>query len=253
MIVSKDFMEEIKNNFNLNIYEVKIWTALLSRGVAAAGELSEISNVPRSRAYDVLESLERKGFIIMKVGRPIKYIAVAPNEIMSRVKKQIDVDKEYKIGSIEKLKDTDMFAELEELHRAGIDKVDMSDLSGTLHGRNTVYSFLKNSIDSATKSIILATGKEGLVRKMSFLRGNITKAVKRGVKVKIHSTSNDLPTDLRKMEFKKTDVHSRFVLVDNSTLVFMLQNDDKSLHPSYDSAVWVKSPYFIDTMNKLIN
>ena len=56
----------------LNLYEVKIWTALLSRGVSTAGELSDIANVPRSRTYDVLESLEKKGFIIMKLGKPIK-------------------------------------------------------------------------------------------------------------------------------------------------------------------------------------
>ncbi|MBS3095823.1 hypothetical protein J4480_00115, partial [Candidatus Woesearchaeota archaeon] len=43
--------KQIKN-FGINGYEVKIWTALLSRGVSTAGELSDIANVPRSRSYD---------------------------------------------------------------------------------------------------------------------------------------------------------------------------------------------------------
>ncbi|MBR9690362.1 TrmB family transcriptional regulator, partial [Candidatus Woesearchaeota archaeon] len=64
MIVEKNFLEKIKE-FGLNTYESKIWTALLSRGVSTAGELSDIANVPRSRSYDVLESLEKKGFVIM--------------------------------------------------------------------------------------------------------------------------------------------------------------------------------------------
>ena len=81
MIIKQELINKIKDYFDLNIYEVKIWTALLSRGIAAAGELSDISNVPRSRSYDVLESLEKKGFVMMKLGKPIKYIAVQPQEI----------------------------------------------------------------------------------------------------------------------------------------------------------------------------
>ena len=50
MIVQDHFLKKLRAAFDLNIYEVKIWTALLSRGVAAAGELSEIGDVPRSRA-----------------------------------------------------------------------------------------------------------------------------------------------------------------------------------------------------------
>ena len=58
--------EKQLRNLGLNSYEVKIWTALLSRGVSTAGELSGIANVPRSRSYDVLESLEKKGFVKTK-------------------------------------------------------------------------------------------------------------------------------------------------------------------------------------------
>ena len=88
MIVKKEFLKKLKD-FGLNTYESKLWTALLSRGVSTAGELSDIANVPRSRSYDVLESLEKKGFIIMKLGKPIKYIAVTPSEVVDRVKKRV--------------------------------------------------------------------------------------------------------------------------------------------------------------------
>ena len=81
MIVKEEFLSNLRRAFDLNLYEVRIWTALLSRGVSTAGELSDIGNVPRSRAYDVLESLEKKGFVVMKLGKPIKYIAVEPKEV----------------------------------------------------------------------------------------------------------------------------------------------------------------------------
>ena len=76
MIVKDEFLGRLRKIFDLNLYEVKVWTALLSRGVSTAGELSNISDVPRSRTYDILESLEKKGFIVMKLGKPIKYNAV---------------------------------------------------------------------------------------------------------------------------------------------------------------------------------
>ena len=70
MIVKDEFLSKLRRYFSLNLYEVKIWTALLSRGVSTAGELSDIANVPRSRSYDVLESLEKKGLIkTEKAGR----------------------------------------------------------------------------------------------------------------------------------------------------------------------------------------
>ncbi|MDO8628634.1 MAG: helix-turn-helix domain-containing protein, partial [Nanoarchaeota archaeon] len=89
MIVKDEFLNKLRQYFGLNLYEVRIWTALLSRGVSTAGELSDIGNVPRSRAYDVLESLEKKGFVVMKLGKPIKYLAVEPREVVERVKKYV--------------------------------------------------------------------------------------------------------------------------------------------------------------------
>ena len=89
MIVKEELLKKLRAAFDLNIYEVKIWTSLLCRGVATAGELSDISQIPRSRSYDVLDSLEKKGFVMMKLGKPIKYIAIEPDEIIRRIKDQV--------------------------------------------------------------------------------------------------------------------------------------------------------------------
>ena len=49
MIVKPELVKQIKEYFNLNIYETKVWIALLSKGIASAGEIAELSGVPRSR------------------------------------------------------------------------------------------------------------------------------------------------------------------------------------------------------------
>ena len=82
---------------------MRVWTALLSRGVSTAGELSDIGNVPRSRAYDVLESLEKKGFVVMKLGKPIKYVAVEPEEVVDRVKKLVSEQAKENVKKLDEL------------------------------------------------------------------------------------------------------------------------------------------------------
>ena len=87
MIVKDEFLGRLRKIFDLNLYEVKVWTALLSRGTSTAGELSTISDVPRSRTYDILESLEKKGFIVMKLGKPIKFVAINPKKLLKELRK----------------------------------------------------------------------------------------------------------------------------------------------------------------------
>ena len=149
MIVKDEFLSQLRRYFSLNLYEVKIWAALLSRGVSTAGELSDIANVPRSRSYDVLESLEKKGFAVTKLGKPIKYIAVAPEEVVERVKKNMRTDAEDKVKRLDGLKDSEMLGELNTLHSQGIELVEPSDLSGSLRGRHNLYNHLELTIRGA--------------------------------------------------------------------------------------------------------
>src|SRR3989344_1480357 len=105
MIIKPELVKKIKDYFNLNIYETKVWLALLGKGIASAGEVAEISGVPRSRTYDVLESLEKRGFAIMKLGKPVKYIAVKPNIIIEKLKTNTIAEANDKIKNISKLKE----------------------------------------------------------------------------------------------------------------------------------------------------
>src|SRR3989337_3894024 len=97
MLIKTELINRIKDYFDLNIYETKVWLALLGKGVASAGQIAVISNVPRSRTYDVLESLEKKGFAIIKLGKPVKYLGVKPNVILEKLKNNVRSDAEEKI------------------------------------------------------------------------------------------------------------------------------------------------------------
>ena len=181
MIVQNDFLNKLKD-FGLNTYESKLWTALLSRGISTAGELSDIASVPRSRSYDVLESLEKKGFIIMKLGKPIKYVAVPPEEILERVKRNIKNDAEKQAKQLDSLKGSDLLNELNLLHQQGIDMVAPTEISGALKGRSNLYDHLSFMVKSAEQSVDIMTTADGLARKADTLKNVLGKAKERGLK-----------------------------------------------------------------------
>src|SRR5574342_634191 len=112
MIVKEEFLSRLRKIFDLNLYEARVWTALLSRGISTAGELSNISDVPRSRTYDILESLEKRGFIVMKLGKPIKFVALKPGEVIERAKKNLVIEAQEKSKRLEKLKSDEVLNEL---------------------------------------------------------------------------------------------------------------------------------------------
>jgi|GEM_PF-58476 len=254
MIVQKDFLNKLKD-FGLNSYEAKLWTALLSRGVATAGELSDIANVPRSRSYDVLESLERKGFVIMKLGKPIKYIAVPPSEVLERVKKGIQEDADKQVDLLNTLRKSDVLGDLNLLHKQGIDLVEPADLTGAVRGRGNLYNHLAATIKSAEKTVSIMTTVSGLTRKAEALKNALQKAKERGVTIKILSpvAANQAKTLVATAQTKQIDaVPARFCVVDGKQITFMVL-DDADTHPNYDFGIWVNTPSFAKSFENIFN
>ncbi|MBN2112079.1 hypothetical protein JW707_03185 [Candidatus Woesearchaeota archaeon] len=248
MIVKQEFLSKLKD-FGLNTYETKLWTALLSRGISTAGELSDIASVPRSRSYDVLESLERKGFIIMKIGKPIKYIAVPPAEVLERIKKKVIDDAEKQTSTLSKLKNSEVLQELNLLHSQGVELVEPADLTGAIKGRNNLYNHIDAMIKNAEKKVHLLTTEEGLMRKADVLKSALQKAKSKGVEVKIAAPlTKKSAAAVKKIgslaQIRSVDdVTARFCVVDGKEITFMLL-DDKEIHPSYDVGVWVNTKFF---------
>lgn len=258
MIIKEDFLKKLRSVFNLNIYEVKIWTALLSRGLSTAGELADISGVPRSRSYDVLESLEKRGFLIIKLGKPIKYIAVKPDEIMKRVKNSIQKTAGEQVNLLDKAKETNAFQEIELLYKQGIANVEPSSLTGSIRGRGNIRNQIATMLDEADKSVIIMTTPTGLKRKAEEFKRHFKNLKDKGVKIRIATQlTEDLKDTLKNLknvaEVKHMDaITGRFVIVDSKQIMFMVEHD-KDIHESYDTGVWANTPYFASAMEQMFN
>ncbi|MFH1307284.1 MAG: helix-turn-helix domain-containing protein [archaeon] len=256
MIVKEEFLSRLRKIFDLNLYEVRVWTALLSRGVSTAGELSNISDVPRSRTYDILESLDKKGFIVMKLGKPIKFVALKPEEVIERVKKNLVVEASEKSKRLEVLKGDEVLKELSSLFTQGVKFVEPSDLSGSLRGRQNMYNHLDMMVREAEKTVTVVTTAEGINRKLEALMPSFGKAKKRGVKIRIAAPINKnnfkIAKELGKVAEVKDmgEMKARFSIVDSEQIMFMLLDDEK-VHPNYDVGVWINTDFFAKALEQM--
>lgn len=246
--VKSDLIKKIKYHFGLNIYESKVWLALLSKSIATVGEIAEISGVPRSRVYDVLESLEKQGFAIVKLGKPVKYIAVKPAVVIEHMKNNILRDAEERAKNLALIKDSQEYRELEVLHNRGIKPVQPEDLSSAIKGRQNIYSHMKELISGAQKEVIIISNTDSLKQEAHFLRPILEKLKTQGVTlhVAVNDTSENktniitLAKELG-LPIKRIKINAKFCIVDNSKLLTFVNpnaEDDKEI------AVWINSPIF---------
>lgn len=252
MILKKELIDRIKSHFGLNIYETKVWLALLSKGVASAGEIAEISGVPRSRTYDVLESLEKQGFAMQKIGKPVKYLAVKPTNVIEKLKKNVLTKTQEKIGVLSKIKNTSEYKELESLHSSKTELIKNQDISTTVKGRLNINSQISDLMSMASKRVIICSSTEEIKKRIKFLEPIVQNLKKIGIKLIVALNGEDREikeiSEIFGVEVKKVNLNASFYIADKTEILFML---NKSEEAQEQMAVWFSSPFFVQSFTSL--
>lgn len=248
MMIKTELVKKIKDYFGLNIYETKVWLALLSKGVASAGEIAELSGVPRSRTYDVLESLEKQGFAIEKIGKPVKYIAVKPTAIVEKLKTNTLNDAQEKVKTLSSLKQTKEYTELEELHKTGMVPVKQQEISGAIRGKINLYSQIREMLENSEKEVIISMPASELENKNRVFNGMFERLKKSNIKIKIalSGTEEEIKKVEDKFKFKasKMDIKSKFFISDRKQALFIITNspEDEQI------GIWIDSDFFASSL-----
>ena len=251
MLIKQELRNKIRDYFDLNVYETKVWLALLGKGIASAGEIASISRVPRSRTYDVLETLEKKGFAIVKLGKPVKYIGIKPKIILEKLKNNVRKNAEERIESLLKIKDTDEFTKLEELYKGGLSPVKREDISAALKGKSNISNYLKEILQSANKEVIICTNAEEIKLKTKLFQQTFDILKKANIRVKFALSGDD---DLIKQienkfnkKIKKVNIDAKFFIIDRKEILFYLSKDVNK----EDIAIWINSEFFAQAFSSL--
>jgi HTH-type transcriptional regulator, sugar sensing transcriptional regulator len=251
MITSSKVMDALKG-IGLNLYERRLWVAILARGTSTAGELSEIANVPRSRSYDILQSLADKGYVLVQTGKPIRYVAVSPNEAFDRAKKKYEADlKEYQ-QRIDDLKESPVVKELTDLFQKGMKIITPEEMTGSLKGKYSVSQQITSMLKDASKNINIVTNEQGLNDIMANHMDILRDAKSRGVNIKIATNvAGKAPDNLRALSNiaevrsiskKDLSIEGKFFIVDGEEMLLPL-TDPNVVHDTQDLAIWSKSSY----------
>lgn len=252
MILKQDLVKRIKEYFNLNIYETKVWLALLSKGIASAGEVAEISSVPRSRTYDVLESLEKRGFAIVKIGKPVKYIAVKPTEVIEKMKSETMQEAHERVKSLADLKITQEYKELEQLHSTGIAPVKSHDITGSLRGRANVLSRIRELVESAQKEVLICTSALDFEDKSRVLVPALERLAKGNIKVKLALSGDAEKVKKLNSKFnlkaRSIEAKTRLFIADRKQAILMMTPETAS----EEIGVWLSSEFLTDSLHSIV-
>ena len=87
-----DKVRKSLEKIGLTSYEIRTYTSLVNGGELNASELSSTSGVPYSKIYEVLGTLEEKGWIGSDDSRPTNYIAKSPTTALETTKQNVDIE-----------------------------------------------------------------------------------------------------------------------------------------------------------------
>lgn len=223
--VNKEMLALLRR-LGLNQYESKTYLALMSSSPSTATELSDVASIPRPRVYDVLDKLEKKGFVITKPGRPTKYKVVDPSSAVFSLRREKEENHKKEIHELSKLEEQLLqFAGSENFEEGGGEDVYM------IKERKNIYALLSKLIASAEKSVLIASHEDGLSRKRAEYGAILHQAQKRGVDVKLVKGSQ------------------RVAIIDNNAVMFLNDPDeDKN-----ERAALIRSPYVAEKLRTTLS
>ena len=85
-ISTSEETKKVLHELGLTEYETRAYLSLIEEGVMTASEISAHGNVPYSKIYETLNSLEKKGWIETERGRPRRYYPKSPSESLEAAK-----------------------------------------------------------------------------------------------------------------------------------------------------------------------
>lgn len=154
----------------LTDYEASTYLTLASIISGTATEISMGSKVPRSRIYDILKGMARKGFVEIERGRPLKYTVIPPTEVFQKNKQKLleDLEEaELELTTIYESQISKIPAPIWLIHgQEKIIKKELEIISRAKEGVNIRAGFMFNGEVEQLKKKINQASKKGIVTKI---------------------------------------------------------------------------------------
>ena len=175
---------ELLQQLGLKEYEAKSFVALARRQSGTARDISETSEVPRTRVYDAIRVLESKGLVETQHSNPQVFRAVSIDEAVNTLQTEYVERAESLRGALDGLEPTDEETVSEATHEVW-----------AISGDQGITSRTRQLIEGATDEVILVIGHESIFTDR--LAEQLRKAKERGVDVIVGTVDEGLRTEIR--------------------------------------------------------
>ena len=149
-ISSHEQSVELLQQLGLKEYEAKSFVALSRLPKATAKDISDVSDVPRTRVYDAIRVLEAKGLVEIQHSNPQQYRAVKIDEAAATLREEFESRTEELADSLSAIDAVSLEDEDEEVSH------EVWSLSGSTAIRNRT----KSLFEDADEEIVLVLGDE---------------------------------------------------------------------------------------------
>lgn len=252
-------LEHLNNKIKRNLLdlgltddEARVLLFLNKKGEMKVQEIAKNVEIPRTRLYFVLESLQNKGLVVSTIERPAKYKALS-------LEKAVDflIDSyRHKLYSLEKAKevishDWSLLQECEIVRNPELAEEGLQIISG----EEQIYSKAKSLIMQAMKEVNVFTNVRNLAKisyaditdKLQLLTSNGTAV---NILTNLKSCQTSLLEEINRCKIREIPPHFNdkvhFIIVDRKEL--LLLNLDKV---GEASAVWTNSRSIVGAMSFL--
>lgn len=138
-------MEQVGERFNLGEYEIDAYLAVLEHAQLTASEIADQTEIPQPRVYDTVRSLSDRGLVELRESRPMKIVAVDPDDAFENVQTSLD----------------ELIAELEARYTAPARDTEAVSL---VKSRSTILRYIEEIIHNAEYELVLSLTPELLRR-----------------------------------------------------------------------------------------
>jgi len=229
----------------LNEYESRVYSSLSEMQTSTASEASKKAGIPRARVYDVLMSLEKKGFVMVSVGRPVSFKAVEPEKALMNFEAQKRDFFEKELKEMNSLKETLK----KNFNTKTIEKEGFSGVWQV--SSNQINNIIEDSLKNVNDSVIISTSETNALKKINAFSSKFKALKAKGVKLKFalnSINSTKLSSEFKFFDSVKSKNNSRFMVFDNQKVLLFL-NEKKEEN---EKAILIESPFIANYLSKSV-
>lgn len=234
---------ELLQQLGLKEYEAKSFVAASQLPQATAKEVSELSDVPRTRVYDAIRVLETKGLVEIQHSSPREYRAVPVEEAVQTLREEYQTRTERLHDALQGLESASPEEETESTHEVW-----------ALTGGTAIKNRTDQLVAEAETELILVVGERSILTDELFDR--LRSAQQRDVTLLIGTTTEEIQGHIQEelpdaevflsglewlhgsaLTDDETEI-TRLLLLDKNTILVSTVNTEKNGDGGHEQAVF---------------